>query len=1039
MRNRRQKGRGKLVLYVSLAVIGALLLGVAFYYRALLQQKPTEIFGSVSHVRFVEGGGELVVDDGQTTLFLLDADGGIVRRYDGGDINSPFFYACHAVAASDGSIYVADIVYGSRGALLEQERIIKLGEDGRSVVYAEDYTGLPEKNIPLQNGLILELQEHEGQIYFTKRSGGTVTVYRLNERDEPEEVGHASISGTLNDASYDPATGFLFVSTRKGLILRADLKTGVVHNLSGQARLPMDIAARNGQIYYVDPYNKTVWHRSLDGKRENEEFYRFETIPRKLDVSADGRNLLVTDGEIFYRLTGDENYHCADAEAVSAAEISFFSRVLAVWAALILGAAVAAFFLCKLLLKLIFVITHNETALRVLLIMLASMGVAFVLSYSLLNQILAGNLSASTEKASMFAEILMSKVDVDALLSIQKPEDSDTQAFKEMKQELDAHVWASYSNGDYYYYLIWRRNGDVISCIMDFEGVHPSWEPSYEYGDNIYTDVLETGEGAASSEISSYGAWTFVLVPILDEGGNVVAELEVGQDLNELRRSQNRLQQELLVNVMISSIVVTMLLLELTFLLRSLENKASEGLKDPTEQVPLRTLMFLSYVADSMQDTFIAVLLSELYDGSLPVSDGIAIALPMSLQLFAMAVFSLLGGRFAERHGVRQGLTVGFSVQCAGFVTCLLTGNFLGILIGKIFIGVGMGVVYVSCNTAASMGRDEAHTETAFADVSAGILSGITIGAGLSSVLLSMGGYRLIYLTGAILLSMGLALAFFYTPHTRMGWGLSNRRRHPVREKQRKPSGGMSAFQFLTSRRIAAYFLFLLLPFMMSMSYREYFFPLYASESWLSETRIGQIYLLCGLMGLYIGPALSAWILRRFGPKRAIIMASSLIVANLALFILHPFLSGVIAGVFILSFVVSFSSTCQYAYFDTLDEIREYGSGAALGIYSMTESLGSTLGPMLYGVLLSFGYREGIAAFAVLMSAALVLFVALSGRRKPRPEETAEQLLKTAEELVKKAASEPAPQPVKQDTVPDETEQEPLDYLQIIQEFRTQA
>ena len=985
----------------------------------------------------MEGGGELVVDDGQTTLFLLDADGAIVRRYDGGSIDGAFFYACHAVAAPDGSIYVADIVYGSRGALLEQERIIKLSEDGRSVVYEEDYTGLPEKNIPLQNGLILELQEHEGQIYFTKRSGGTVTVYRLNERDEPEEVGHASISGTLNDASYDPATGVLFVSTRKGLILRADLKTGVVHNLSGEARLPMDIAARNGQIYYVEPYNKTVWHRSLAGKQENEEFYRFETIPRKLDVSTDGRNLLVTDGEIFYRLTGDDNYHCADEEAVSEAEISFYPRVLAVWAALILGAAIAAYFLYKLLLKLLFVITHNETALRALLIMLASMGVAFVLSYSLLNQILAGNLSASTEKASMFAEILMSKVDVDALLSIQKPEDSDTQAFRDMKQELDAHVWASYSNGDYYYYLIWRRNDDVISCIMDFEGVHPSWEPSYEYGGNVYTDVLETGEGAASSEISSYGAWTFVLVPILDEDGNVVAELEVGQDLNELRRSQNRLQQDLLISVTISSIVVTMFLLELTFLLRSLENKASDSLKDPTEQLPLRTLMFLSYVADSMQDAFIAVLLSTLYDGSLPVNDGVAIALPMSLQLLAMAIFSLFGGRFAERHGVRQGLSVGFAVQCAGFATCLLTGSFLGILVGKLFIGIGMGVVYVSCNTAASMGRDEAHTESAFADVSAGILSGITIGAGLSSVLLSMGGYRLIYLTGAILLSMGLALAFFYTPHTRMGWG-GGRRRRPVREKQEKKSGGMSVFRFLTSRRIAVFFLFLLLPFMMSLAYREYFFPLYASESGLSETRVGQIYLLCGLMGLYIGPPLSGWILRKFGPKRAIVLASSLIVGNFAFFIVHPSLSGVIAGVFILSFVISFAYTCQYAYYDTLDEIREYGSGAAMGIYSMAESLGQTLGPMIYGVLLSFGYRKGIASYAVLMSAALLLFVMLSGRRrKATQEETAEKLLKTAEELLKKSSAEPAPQPVKQAAVSDENAQESFDYLQIIQEFRT--
>ena len=136
---------------------------------------------------------------------------------------------------------------------------------------------------------------------------------------------------------------------------------------------------------------------------------------------------------------------------------------------------------------------YNETALRVCLIMLAAIGVSFVLAYSLLSQILDGNLDATEEKTRLFAEILMSKVDVDTLLSIQQPEDADSKSFADMKAGLDAHIWASYVSRDYYYYLIYRQDGDVISSIMDFEDVHPSWEPIYEYGDNVYTQTLETG------------------------------------------------------------------------------------------------------------------------------------------------------------------------------------------------------------------------------------------------------------------------------------------------------------------------------------------------------------------------------------------------------------------------------------------------------------------------------------------------------------------------------------------------------------------
>jgi hypothetical protein len=55
--------------------------------------------------------------------------------------------------------------------------------------------------------------------------------------------------------------------------------------------------------------------------------------------------------------------------------------------------------------------------------------------------------------------------------------------------------------------------------------------------------------------------------------------------------------------------------------------------------VPVRTLMFVSYLADSMQDAFIAILCSQLYKGGLPFSDGVAVALPMSAQLLMMALF----------------------------------------------------------------------------------------------------------------------------------------------------------------------------------------------------------------------------------------------------------------------------------------------------------------------------------------------------------------------------------------------------------------
>jgi len=45
-----------------------------------------------------------------------------------------------------------------------------------------------------------------------------------------------------------------------------------------------------------------------------------------------------------------------------------------------------------------------------------------------------------------------------------------------------------------------------------------------------------------------------------------------------------------------------------------------------------------------------------------------------------------------------------------------------------------------------------------------------------------------------------------------------------------------------------------------------------------------------------------------------------------------------------------------------------------MGVYSVFESLGQTVGPIVYGTLLTLGYRSGIAVFCVAMAAFTALF-----------------------------------------------------------------
>jgi MFS family permease len=98
---------------------------------------------------------------------------------------------------------------------------------------------------------------------------------------------------------------------------------------------------------------------------------------------------------------------------------------------------------------------------------------------------------------------------------------------------------------------------------------------------------------------------------------------------------------------------------------------------------------------------------------------------------------------------------------------------------------------------------------------------------------------------------------------------------------------------------------------------------------------------------------------------------------EMLLFVIWPNIVSVIAGVVILSVVISFAYTCQYSYFEQTPESSAYGEGRAMGVYSVFESLGQTVGPIAYGVLLTFGYQNGITIFCLGMFALLLVFVAV--------------------------------------------------------------
>ena len=543
---------------------------------------------------------------------------------------------------------------------------------------------------------------------------------------------------------------------------------------------------------------------------------------------------------------------------------------------------------------------------------------------------------------------------------------------------------ASYKNEIYYYYLLYAADENGFNAVADYEDSYACGQPLYEYGENILTKVYQTKERVIDADnISSYGSYICVVSPVYDRKGNVVAELETGISADPFQEKKAGLIWESVCSVFASSAVVTMLILELLFAINFYDQKRKIPLamQDSTQTIPLRLMVFMIYLTDGMQDAFAALLCERLYAeaagktwlSALP--EGVAIALPISAQLLFAAVASLLGGWLITRTGTKKLMCLGAIIQAAGFVVCtVFIESYFAITLGKVLIGAGQGMVYVSANTMAALTRKEENSQKAFADISAGILSGISVGAGLGATLLSMGNVQTVYAAAAVVMGAAAWMAFtaknFQTASGKEK-GQADVEMPAAREKEKK--GGI--LRFLTDRQAVVFLLFLLTPFMIALSFRDYFFPLYAGEHGMGEVRIGQVFLLFGLITIYIGPHLAEGLLHHLGAKKSIVLSSLLMGGSIGIYVLYPCMEMVLLGIMVFYFVISFAYTCQYSYFEALPAVLRYGEGPAMGVYSMFESIGQTVGPVLFGVLLQFGNRKGMLLVLLGLLAFLLCFL----------------------------------------------------------------
>lgn len=954
--------RKKLALILGAACL--LLAALCWVFRPLFTDAPFSTayaFDGPSGVFPGESGRLYIIDQGKKTVLITDGQGKLLRSIDcGTDGDSEPYYASLVAEGADGSIYVADTRYAGQGTRISQERIFRYDADGENgtCIYLIDYEAI-EQEAPLQYGNILSLREENGALVFTRKTDNGLAVCQLDlASGRLQSAGYDLPGQYISDADAEPGTLRPIFTNRLGQV--CTVTDGATEVLLDEGRTSWMLCAEEGRIYYSDIAANAVLCYDLETGREE---IVLEAPDILYGVQTAGGRLYTTDYMGYYMLE--------DGEASYVDALTYSQPLLrcALWAALFLGGLLAVA-VAYLLLAPALHRPKSELFQRMAIVLGVSLCMGCLVGYITITQMVSNQKATVMEQLNLFCDILVENTDTEALANIDSLADYKGEDFNQVKEPLDALTRMGYENGMYYYYAIYSTDGEIIYTIMDFEETLPARYPVYAYGEEGYTEVLAEGESVEfGGDVSSYGSWAFVLKPIRDAAGTPIAIMEVGTNLDDLDSQIQELVKEVALTILSMAVVLLMIIVEIIFYAEHRERKRKNlALPGLAAQFPLRLLIFLAYLVDCMQDAFVSILANQLYTPILGIPQSVGAALPLSAQVFAAAVMAFLGGGLSRKAGVKKTLVGGFLLEITGCLLCGAGGTYFSLLGGKAVIGMGLGLIIVSLNAIAARGEDEAESAKAFTDISAGTLAGVTAGAGVGSIILSFGHYSMVYFVGAAILLIGLVLSF------------SGRDYKEVAVAKVKEEVGF--FRFLFNRQVITFLLLMLLPFLMGLSFREYFFPIYAAELGMSETMIGRLYLICGLLVIYAGPQLTGKLIARLGGKWTVTLASALIIAAPLLYVAIPTLVTTIVGVLLLSVAISFGYAAQSTYYSELPSVEHYGGGRAMGIYSLFENIGQTLGPMIYGLAMMLGYRSGLGLIGGAMLALLLLFLACNGKKK---------------------------------------------------------
>jgi len=325
-----------------------------------------------------------------------------------------------------------------------------------------------------------------------------------------------------------------------------------------------------------------------------------------------------------------------------------------------------------------------------------------------------------------------------------------------------------------------------------------------------------------------------------------------------------------------------------------------------------------------------------------------------------------------EKTGIGKIGLISAIVFMAGNIMCIIAHNIVHLSIAYALLGLSCGTFVLLFNTIIGSQRNTKDVNSGFAHFNASYLAGIHVGVVFGSIIAQFFPYKTVFWFAS-----GAALLFLVIIIFSLRSNLFNHY-YDVQYSRGNNGDTSSFFKFLRKPIVACVMLLALMPYVVSLSFIDYFLPVFGTDNGLGEANIGQLMLLSGLLAILFGASLC-----RLAAKKAPMLLTVLVPLVLDAFAIYLFSLSVsvpmlIVTIIILAIVNIFALTNIQTYFTLLFQASRIHSVRALGALSVVENASMAIGPIVFSYILANNIGTGMKILSAIMLGCTMVFLTVS-------------------------------------------------------------